>query len=114
MTSDFAEKKKDHKKFCAQWSMCLKLGFEQDSTICSRIAQLLRFNTWQPGDEQISMEKHASPHQGRLERFYLITGESIAAVSVSAFLGNLHQKDPEVLYVVDPVDDLDCATAQGI
>jgi len=68
MTSEFVEEEDDHKKLCEQWSMCLKLGFEQDSTIGSRIAQLFRFNTWQRGDEQISMEKHASPRQGRPER----------------------------------------------
>ena len=58
MTVEIAEDTDDHKKFYEQFGKSLQLGFDEDSTCGSSIAQLLRFNTWKRGDEQISLEKY--------------------------------------------------------
>ena len=44
MTAEIAEKKDDDKKFYEHFGMCLKLGFDEDSTGASKIAHLLRFS----------------------------------------------------------------------
>ena len=72
-------------------------------------AELLRFNTSKPGDEQISLKEYVDRmKEGQTDNCY-ITGESIAVVS-SLFEENLRKKDHEVPYMSDPVDE--CAVHQ--
>ena len=42
--------------------------------------------------------------EGRSDVYY-VTGEGIAAVSSSPFLGNLRKRRDEVFYMVDPIDE---------
>ena len=95
MLAEITELNDDHKKFYEQFVKCMKL----------EIAELLRFNTSEPGDEQISFKEYVDRMKERQNEIYYITGESIAVVSSSSFWENLRKKGYEVLYVADPVDE---------
>ena len=68
-------------------------------------AELLKFNTSKPGDEQISFKEYVNRMKEGQNDISHITDESIAAVSSSSFRENLRRKGYEVLYMADPVDE---------
>ena len=68
-------------------------------------AELLKFNTSKPGDEQISFKEYVNRMKEGQNDISHITDESIAAVSSSSFRENLRRKGYEVLFMADPVDE---------
>merc|ERR1711979_41465 len=57
MFAEIAEKKDDYKKFYEQFGKCLKLGFHEDSTNRTKVAELLRFHTPKSGDDLPPLEE---------------------------------------------------------
>ena len=101
-----AEKKDDYKKFYEQFGKCLKLGVHEDSTNRTKVAGLLRFITAKSGDEQITLKEYIDRMKEGQNGIYNFTGENITQVSSSSFLETLQMKGLEVLYMVNPVDEL--------
>ena len=66
---------------------------------------MLRFNTSEPGDEQISFEDYVDRMKEGQDDICYITDESIAVISSSSFLENLRKKGYEVPYMAEPVDE---------
>merc|ERR1712036_92775 len=94
-----------YKKYYEQFPKNIKLGIHEDSTNRTKIAELLRYHTSKPGDEQISLKEYVDRMKEGQNDIYYITGESIAAVSSSPFLETLRKKGLEVLYMTDPIDE---------
>ena len=103
--AETAELNDDRKKFYERFVKCMKLGIRENSVDEVETAELLRFNTFKPGDEQIGFEGYVGRMKEGQNDIYCITGESIAAVSSSSFREHSHKKGHEVLYVADPVDE---------
>ena len=78
-------------------------GFREDSTNRAKIAELLRFNTSNSGEEQISLKEYVDRMKDGQNDIFYMTGESMALLSLSPFLENCRKKGLEVLYMVDPV-----------
>ena len=76
-----AELKDDRKKFYERYVKCMKLGIRENSVDDVETAELLRFNTFKPGDEQICFEEYVDRMKEGQNDIYCITGESIATVS---------------------------------
>ena len=96
MFGEIAEWNDDRKKFYEQRFKCM-LGIREDSVDDFEIAELLRFFTSKPGDEQISFKEYADRiKEGQNDNNH-ITGESIAVV--------FPKKGHEVLYMADCVDE---------
>ena len=107
MLAEIAEKKDDdYKKFYEQFGERLKLGIHKSSNDGVEIAELLRFITSKPGDEQISFKEYVDRMKEGQNDICCITDESIAVVSSSKFRENLRKKGYEVPYMADPVDEL--------
>ena len=68
MLAEIAELKDDRKKFYERFVKCMKL----------ETAELLRFNTFKPGDEHFSFEVYVDRMKERQNDIYCITGENIA------------------------------------
>ena len=94
MLAEIAELNDDRKKFYERFFKRMKL----------ETAELLRFNTFKPGDEHFSFEECVRMTEEQNDIYY-ITDESIAVVSSSSFFENLRKKDHEVPYMADPVDE---------
>ena len=105
MLAEIAELNDAYKKFYEQFVKCVKLGIHENSVDGVEIAELLRFNTSKPGDEQISLKEYVDRmKEGQNDIFY-ITDESIAVVLSYPFLENLRKKGLEMHYIVDPADE---------
>ena len=77
---------KTQQEFNIQFGKCMKLWIHENSVDDFQIAELLRLNTSQSGDEQISLKEYIDRmKEGQQDKNYII-GENIAVVSSSPVL----------------------------
>merc|ERR1712038_657012 len=102
------EGKDDYVNFWKAYSKSIKLGMIDDRKNKSKLAKLLRYRSSKTGEELTSLEGYVDRMKDDQKDIYYITGESVEYVEKSPFLERLKQKDFEVLYMVDPIDEYVC------
>ena len=105
MLAEIAELSDAYKEFYEQLIKCMKFGTDEDSTVGVKTAEVLRFNTTEPGDEQNSFEDYVDRMKEGQNDISYITGENIAVVSSSPFEDNLRKKSVEEHHVTDPMEE---------
>jgi len=92
-------------KFWENFGKSIKMGVMEDTPNRSKLAKLLRFKSSTSDDKWVSLEAYVeNMHEWQKEIYYL-AGMSTDEVSKSPFLESARQKNVEVLYLVDPVDE---------
>jgi len=105
LMEELTEDKDNYKKYYEQFSKNLKLGIHEDSTNRKKLADFLRYQSSQSGDEVVALKEYVSRMKDNQKDIYYITGESKEAVQNSAFVERVKKRGFEVLYMVDPIDE---------
>ncbi|KAJ8637126.1 hypothetical protein MRB53_011393 [Persea americana] len=100
------ENKEDYKKFWENFGKLLKLGCIEDSGNHKRITPLLRFYSSKSEEEMISLDDYVESMAENQEAIYYLATDSLKSAKTAPFMEKLVQKDIEVLYLVEPIDEV--------
>jgi heat shock protein beta len=92
-------------KFYAQYHTNLKLGAIEDFTNRARIMKLLRFNTYNHPEKQISLDEYAEQMRPGQDKIYFLGGESNEVIRTSPLLETLTSKGYDVIFLTAPIDE---------
>ncbi|XP_057526682.1 heat shock protein 90-6, mitochondrial [Amaranthus tricolor] len=101
-----SENKDDYVTFWENYGKHLKLGCIEDHDNHKRIAPLLRFFSSQSEDEMIGLDEYVENMKPDQNDIYYIASESVTSAKNTPFLEKLLEKDLEVLFLVDPIDEV--------
>jgi len=99
-----AEDAEGYTTFWGEFGRVIKEGVYQDGDNKDRIAALLRFES-STADGLTSLADYIGRMKEDQPGIYYISGESRAAVANSPHIEALKQREYEVLYLVDPIDE---------
>nr|WOK44135.1 heat shock protein 90-10 [Nicotiana benthamiana] len=101
-----SENKDDYDKFWENYGKHLKLGCIEDRENHKRLAPLLRFFSSQSDEFTISLDEYVENMKPDQKDIYYIASDSITSAKNTPFLEKLLEKDLEVLFLVDPIDEV--------
>merc|ERR1712003_323623 len=99
------EKKDPYVEFWEQFGKSIKLGLVEDSSNRTKLSKLLRFKTSKSDGKWVSLEQYVENMKEDQEFIYYISGESLEAVQNSPFLEQCKERDLEVLFLTEPIDE---------
>ncbi|KAJ6831342.1 heat shock protein 90-5, chloroplastic [Iris pallida] len=100
------ENKEDYKKFWENFGKLIKLGCIEDSGNHKRLGPLLRFYSSKSEEDLISLDQYVENMPESQKAIYYLATDSLKSAKTAPFLEKLVQKDIEVLYLVEPIDEV--------
>ncbi|KAG8048804.1 hypothetical protein GUJ93_ZPchr0009g1284 [Zizania palustris] len=101
-----SENRDDYEKFWENYGKFLKLGCLEDQENHKRIAPLLRFFSSQSSEELISLDEYVENMKPEQKDIYYIAADSLSSAKHAPFLEKLNEKEYEVLFLIDPMDEV--------
>ncbi|XP_068325991.1 heat shock protein 90-5, chloroplastic [Pyrus communis] len=101
-----SENKEDYKKLWENFGRFIKLGCIEDSGNHKRITPLLRFYSSKSGEELIGLDDYVENMPENQKAIYYLASDSLQSAKSAPFLEKLVQKGIEVLYLVEPIDEV--------
>ncbi len=107
--SELKKKSRDNEeeylKFWNNFGAVLKEGLCESSDFREKILEICRFYSSKSPDKLITIVDYIERMKTGQDRVYFLTGENIDKIKASPQLEVFLQKDIEVLYLTDPVDE---------
>ncbi|KAM6548276.1 hypothetical protein CsatB_019952 [Cannabis sativa] len=101
-----SENKEDYKKFWENFGRFIKLGCIEDTGNHKRITPLLRFYSSKNEEELTSLDDYIENMNENQKAIYYLATDSLKSAKSAPFLEKLIQKDIEVLYLIEPIDEV--------
>lgn len=102
--------KQDEDKYAAffkQFGNALKFGAIESNAHRKRLASLLRFaSSYDPTAPTVGLDAYISRMKKNQKNLFYLTGMTISEIENSPFLERLLARGYEVLYLVDPIDEM--------
>ena len=112
MLKEIAERDNDdYNTFWDNFGRNLKLGVIEDTDNRKDLAELLRFTTSKSGDDNQlrSLDQYVNDMPEGQKSIYFVAADNKDAAEASPFLEKLRQKGFEVLYLIEPIDEVTMA-----
>jgi len=93
-----------YRKFWSNFGTNIKLGVVEDTSNRVRLSKLLMFQSSKTGN-LTTLDKYVDRMKEGQEQIYYLAGESKEVVQRSPLVERLLNRDYEVLYMVDPIDE---------
>ena len=103
--NNLQENEEQYKLFYDSFSKNIKLGIYEDTSNRNKLTNLLRFYSTKNNTNYTSFKQYISNMKEKQNNIYYITGYNIEILSLSPLLEKFQNKDIEVLYMVDPIDE---------
>ena len=99
------DNEEDYQKFWNNFGAVLKEGLCESSEFREKILEICRFYSSKSPDQLISLATYLDRAKSGQDKIFYLTGESIEKIKSSPQLEIFLQKDIEVLFLTDAVDD---------
>ncbi|CAG8634379.1 12385_t:CDS:2, partial [Racocetra fulgida] len=93
-------------KFLKEFGTSLKVGAIEDNENRKKIAHLLKFPSSYKGSNWTTIDDYISRMKKGQDKMYFITGSSVEEVEKSPFIEGFVARGYEVLYMVEPIDEM--------
>ncbi|KAH7288307.1 hypothetical protein KP509_31G021500 [Ceratopteris richardii] len=100
------EDKEAYKNFWTNFGRSIKLGCIEDSANHKRLTPLLRFFTSKHEDSLVSLKTYVENMKPDQNAIYYFAADSIKSAKSAPFLEALLKKDYEVLFLIEPIDEV--------
>jgi len=102
---ELSEDEENYETFYKNFSKNIKLGIHEDNQNRNKLADLLRYNTSNSDESQISLKKYIENMPEKQKDIYFVTGESKQSIVSSPFLEECKKRGYEVLFMTEPIDE---------
>ncbi|CAG8527637.1 15835_t:CDS:2 [Dentiscutata heterogama] len=95
-----------YNKFLKEFGTSLKVGAIEDNENRKKIAHLLKFPSSYKGSNWTTIDDYISRMKKDQDKMYFVTGSSVEEVEKSPFIEGFVARGYEVLYMVEPIDEM--------
>ncbi|CAG8556881.1 5300_t:CDS:2 [Funneliformis mosseae] len=106
LIADLTKDDEKYEKFLSEFGTSLKIGAIEDNSNRKKIAQILKFPSSYKGANSTTLDDYISRMKKGQDKMYFITGGSVEEVQNSPFVEGLVARGFEVLYMVEPIDEM--------
>jgi len=104
---DLRDKKPEqYEQFWSSYGKYFKVGLVEDLDYKDELKRFVRFWSSKSDDNQTSLDEYIGRMKEGQDKIYYVTGEGRRAAEIAPAMEKMKQKDYEVLYMVDPLDEI--------
>merc|ERR1712032_1245051 len=93
-------------QFWSSYGKYFKVGLVEDLDYKDELKRFVRFFSSKSGDNMTSLSEYVSRMKEGQDQIYFVTGEGKRAAEIAPAMEKMKQKDFEVLYMIDPLDEI--------